>query len=146
MRKVTAQESRDLATLVDRLGSVRLRTLLTEEDSRLLRPDRLLNLTAGRGRISESEASRLRLVKRNAREIELLARKETKDEKKGRARKAHKVNRALRDWLTHGKERGIAYGDQESDIKADQITAIKALRFFGVDPVKGQYYVKKVAA
>lgn len=143
MRKPTERESAEIAALSKRMGSTRFRTLMTDPERRLMRPERLEKLAGGRGRISESEARQLQAIRRNSRELQLLGKKKTTDEQKGRKRKDVTVNRRLRDWLNGGKEKGIPYQDQPADDKTEQLKAIKALRYFGIDPVKGQYYVKK---
>lgn len=136
MKRVSTAEAARISELVDRLGSTRFRTLITSPDSRLIRPDRLSNLREGRGKLSTSEREALGLVSTNSVAVENLARKNS-------GKRPYKVNRAIRNWLLNGKEKGVDYKEQEADIRERQLNAIKALRFLGIDPSEGTYYVRK---
>jgi hypothetical protein len=128
--RVTRQERAQIVELENRLGSVRLRTILTQSDSRLMRPDRLERLESGSGTLTASERERLRLAKSNANLIENLARK-------NKSKRSYKVNRALRDWVESGKARGA--GGQSVD---DKERTIRALGYLGISPSEGTYYVR----
>lgn len=138
MKRVSAQDSARISQLSNRLGDRTLRTLLTSESKRLMPPERIANLRAGTGKLSDAERDRLRLVSENANQIRALkSRAESHDKIEW------KINRAIRDWVNNGKERGIPYDMQSKDEKEQQLKAIKALRFFGVDPQDKTFYVKK---
>jgi hypothetical protein len=53
------------------------------------------------------------------------------------------MNRSIRDWLEHGKERDAPRPKDESG-KSDEQKAIHGLRFLGVDPSEKHYYLRKV--
>lgn len=103
------------------------------ESDRLMRPARLANLSRGSGRLTEGEAERLILVSGNAQLIENLA-------LKNQSKRPYKVNRALRDWISSGKAKGVRQTEIDADKKR---RAIRALGFLGVDPSEGTYYVRK---
>lgn len=136
LTRVTPQEAARISELADRFGSTRFRTLITNPNSRLIRPDRLSNLREGRGKLSASEREALGLVGTNSVAVENLARK-------NEGKRPYKVNRAIRTWLLNGKDKEVIYGEQEADIRERQLAAIKALRFLGIDPGEGTYYVRK---
>lgn len=136
MHRISAQQSVRISELQERLGSARFRTLMTESDRRLVRPERLTKWMQGSGRISPEEAERLAVISTNASLIEILARK-------NEHKRSFKVNRAIRDWVTTGKAKGVNYKDQDSETRAKQQAAIKALRFLGIDPSEGTFYVRK---
>lgn len=138
MDRISPQESGRISELSSRLGNLELRTLLSDTGGtkRLMRPERFNNLTSGRGRISAAERERLALIQTNAPLLEKLS-------AKGEGKQKSKVNRALRDWITLGKGKGVSYKDQSEDEKREQQRAIRALRFLGVDPSEGTYYVRK---
>lgn len=136
MKPVSGAERERLEQLSSRLGDRTLRQLLTPEGKRLVRPERIRNLSGGSGRLSEWEREQLRNISRNSNALVSL-------KKKGSGKREFKTNRALRDWLNTGKEKGVKFHDQEKDIREKQLTAIKALRFFGVEPNDGTYYVRK---
>ena len=139
MDRVSSGETKRLAELRSQLGDRTLRTLLTHEDKRLMRPERISNLLAGRGKLSEWERSRLQTVSTNAPKIKQL-------KAKGKGKREFQSNRALRSWLSHGKAKGVEYKEQDAPEKESQQQAIKALRFLGVDPGEGKFYVRKGSA
>jgi DNA-binding CsgD family transcriptional regulator len=105
-------------------------------DRRLVRPERLSNWEQGRGKLTPEEADRLALISSNASLIEILARK-------NESKRSFKVNRSLRDWIANGKGKGVPYKEQDAETRAKQQAAIKALRFLGIDPSEGTFYVRK---
>lgn len=129
MERISAQDSARIQQLQARLGSQTFRTLMSQENRRIIDPRRLARWTEGRGILRSEEQERLALISANAPLLENLARK---NEKKAR----WKRNRAMRDWIAHGKASGE---DNEPDAKK----AIRGLRFLGVDPSEGTYYVRK---
>lgn len=136
MRAISAREAERLASLQGKLGDRTLRQILTPEGNRILRPERMSNLLAGRGRLSEAEAQQIENATRNASSLKAL-------KARGESKREFKVNRALRDWLNNGKPKGVDYKSQDTDEKERQLKAIKALRFLGVDPSDGTFYVRK---
>lgn len=133
-RKVTASESERITDLATKLGPLRFRTLMTGagESDRLMRPERLRNLQRGSGTLTEGEIERLQLVSGNVTLVQNLAQKNP-------SKRPYRVNRALRDWIAHGK----AKGDISKQDPTKKHRAIKALGFLGVDPSEGTYYVRK---
>lgn len=136
MQRVSATEAARISELADSIGPLAFRTLLTQEGSRLVRPERLSHLEAGTGRLSASERERLALIGSNRNELRNLSRK-------GPGKQEWKNRRAMRDWLVHGKEKGVPYKDQDKETRDREQKAIKALRRLGVDPTKGIYYVRR---
>lgn len=136
MKRVTAGEAERLRSLQSQLGDRTLRTLLTSEGRRLMRPERIDNLLAGRGRLSETERTQLGLVSSNSAKLKAL-------KQKGSGKQEFRTNRALRSWVTTGKEKDVNYVTQPKDERDSQLTAIKSLRYLGVDPSDGKFYVKK---
>lgn len=136
MQRISASQSAEIKELLTHIDSLTLRTLLSEEDKRTLRPDRLQNLIEGRGRISRSEVLRLEDIRTNRVAIQNLSRKQA-------GKRKYEKPRKIRQWLYHGKAKGVDYKDQSTETKDDQLQAIKALRFFGIDPSEGTYYVRK---
>lgn len=134
-KKVTAQESERITELATRLGPLRFRTLMTGagESDRLMRPERLRHLESGSGTLTEGERERLELVSGNVQLIGNLAKKNTN-------KRAYKTNRALRDWISHGKAKGVIQDKSDEEKKHK---AIRALGFLGIDPSEGTYYVRK---
>lgn len=125
-----------MRTLQTGLGDRTVRQILTPEGKRIIRPERMQNLLAGRGRLSESEAQQIENATRNASSLKAL-------KKRGESQRDFKANRALRDWLSTGKQKGVEYKSQSTETKEQQLKAIKALRFLGVDPSDGTFYVRK---
>lgn len=137
MQRISASDSTRISELVSRLGDRTLRQLLTPESKRLVRPERLQNLRAGTGRLSQADRERLRLVSANANQLVAL-----KAHGKGKAE--WRVNRAMSNWITNGKPKGVDYNSQDAETKSNQLRAIKALRYLGVDPQDGKFYVRRV--
>lgn len=136
MKRISAREAERLSALQSKLGDRTTRQILTPEGNRIIRPERMRNLLAGRGRLSESEAQQIENATRNASSLTAL-------KKRGEGKREFKVNRALRDWLSTGKAKGVDYKSQSTDEKERQLKAIKALRFLGIDPSDGTFYVRK---
>ena len=101
-----------------------------------MRPDRLANLTGGTGQLTESEKDRIKLISANAQQLEYL---QGKGERRGNIE--WKNNRALRDWVAHGKERNAPRRDNRDR----ELKAIRSLRYFGIAPSSGRGYVRKAA-
>lgn len=143
-RLPTGDESQMIANLEGRLGSQQLRTLLASENvgaahperSRIVSPRRMERWLSGGGRLSEEEAARLRLIAKNARNIEGLTKRGEK-----KSLNPTRTNRAIRTWLFHGKEKDAKRRKDE-----DELRAIRALRMLGVDIDLGTYYIKGVTA
>lgn len=114
-----------------------------------MRPERLQNLQAGRGKLQPWEEERLRLASKNLPAIESLKDKQGDREvlsKRGkelsRGEKERRENRAIRTWLLRGKEKDTPYDTQKTRDKGKQQRAIHALFYLGVDPVRDKdYYV-----
>jgi hypothetical protein len=104
-----------------------------------MRPERLEHLQSGTGKLSPHEKALLDRLSANAQSVKRLSEKETSEEKKGRKRKAFKVNRSIRDWVQQGKER-----DADRTPGDDEQKAIRGLRFLGVDPSEKTFYLRKV--
>lgn len=132
MQRVTTKQALRLSQLEQELGNRTLRQLLTQENQRLVRPDRLSNLVAGSGKLSASELDRIEAVSRNARLLKAL-------KNRGSGKREFKTNRAMRDWLVHGRAKG-GHADQPEE---DRWKAIKALGFLGVDPSSGTFYINQ---
>lgn len=136
---ISAGDRKVIAKLESQLGSKTLRTLLAPEAAGSQRPERarivsnrrLENLSSGKGRLTQEESSRLAQINRNVADLNRL---KTKGAKKGQ--KDFQTNRALRSWIQHGKQK-------DGGKSPDQLRAIRALRFLGVDVDSGKYYVKR---
>ncbi len=132
------EESDSLQFLSTRLDERQLRVLLRAENNDLTKPEktgmisrrRLANLLGGSGRLTEAEAERISFLRKNSQQIQSLNKRGRKE-----GRKDYQVNRAIRTWVDHGK------GKDEAKTP-EQIRAIKSLRFLGVDPDDGIFYVK----
>jgi hypothetical protein len=49
----------------------------------------------------------------------------------------------LRDWVAHGKAKGVRQ-DKADDLEMQKKRrAVKALGYLGIDPSEGTYYVRK---
>ena len=131
MQKVTPQQSRRIRELESKLGERTVRQLLSGSENRLLDRRRFHNLTGGNGKMSASDVERLQLISRNSNSLSAL-------KKRGSGKREYQTNRAMRTWLTKGKEKSVS--GQSSDDKRD---TIHALGFLGVDPQDGTFYVKK---
>lgn len=132
--RVTPDDAERIRELTLRVGDRRFRTILTNEGARLVRPERLANLQAGRGRLSAADKAALDKAWSNRVAITNLGKRGDK-----LGRKDYRTNRAIRSWLLHGK------GDSQKRRKDDkELEAIKALRFLGIDPDDGLYYLRGV--
>lgn len=140
MQRVTPQQSEQIQKLEVRLGSLRFRALMTGENQRLMRPERLENLLEGHGRLSERERAQLGLIRRNSNKLVNLAKRESPRERKGLRRREYEVNRELKNWLQHSKPK-----EQRTDEwKEDDLhwwLALEALDYFDVDVDDKTYYV-----
>lgn len=141
MRRITSEESEQIRSLELRLGSLRFRTLMTQESKRLMRPERASNLAGGSGRISDDEAARLKAIRRNSSKLVSMGKRSSPRERKGGKRRDSEVNRAMRDWLTKGKSKGTPL-KQWQDQNPDWYDALDALDYFDIDPDEKTYYVE----
>ena len=136
---ISAGDRKLVLKLEKQLGSKTLRTLLSPEATGAAKPERarivsnrrLGNLSSGTGKLSPEESARLAQINRNVADINRL---KGKGQKQGQ--RDYQTNRALRTWLQRGKEKGEGKSP-------DQLRAIRALRFLGVDVDSGKYYVKR---
>jgi len=131
MERVSKADATRLRNLEQRLGSRTVRTILTREDRRLMRPERMENLKSGRGKMSEDERKLLDTLSREAGQIKRLQSRRTSAQKAGKKRVEWKVNRSLRDWVQHGKERDAPGKDQR---------VIRALAYLDVEPSDKTFY------
>lgn len=137
-RLPSKEEAETLRFLTSRLDERQFRTLLVPENvssekperTRLVSRRRFENLAGGRGKLTDQEAERLRVLRANSRQIQALSKRGDKE-----GRKPYQVNRAIRSWIEHGK----LVGGSKSP---DQLRAIRSLRFLGVDVDEGTFYVK----
>ena len=138
-RPISAGDRKLIVKLEKQLGSKTLRTLLSPEAmgeqkperTRIVSNRRLGNLSSGKGKLTAEESAQLARINRNAADINRL---KAKGHKKGQ--KDYQTNRALRTWVQHGKQKG-------GEKTPEQLRAIRALRFLGVDVDSGKYYVKR---
>ena len=132
---ISTEEAKQIEALSARLGTSHFRALMTTSPSggrmRPIENRRLSKWTAGHGTLSQSERERLNALKTNSTAIQNLL-------KKNSGKQSFRVNRAIRDWISAGKGKGIRAGDKDKEQKA-----IKALRYLGVEPSDGTYYVRK---
>lgn len=140
MRQISATEAERIAQLSNRLGDRTFRQLLTKPGSRLVRPERLVSLTRGSGRLSPSEVDQLRNISRNSNALSALKTKGVK--KNGGGTREFRTNRALRDWLLNGKTKGFDTDMQSESDQDSKNKAVRALRYLGVDPSDGTFYLK----
>ena len=135
--RVSSRESQRLSQLESRLGSRTIRTILSGDSERLMRPERFANIQRGTAKLTEAEKERIGILSANAQRVEQLA-------KKGESlgNREFQTNRALRDWLQFGKGK-----DQERRKNRDEeLKAIKGLRRLGyTGSLKGKGYVRKAA-
>lgn len=145
MAKYRATSKAEVDTIRDleqRFGSRQLRTLLAGENKDLVKPERTrilgtrrgANLAAGRGKLTPDEAQRLKFLKQNAQAISQLS---ARGQKQGH--KPTQTNRAIRTWIEQGKGK-----DARRRKDDDELRAIRALRFLGVDVDAGIFYLKGV--
>jgi hypothetical protein len=147
--RISRSDRYRLGRVTDHLDEYTIRVVLSGGNQRLMRPERLANLQAGKGKLQPWEEERLRLVSKNLPAIESLKNKQGDREQltnKGRKLsvrvKSQKENRAIRTWLLRGKEPGVTYDMQTTRDKEKQQRAIHALFFLGVDPINDKdYYV-----
>lgn len=137
---VSKEEAKRIRQLSDSIGELRFRTLITGEGKRVLRPGRLENLKAGRGKLSETEREAFQSVSSNVGTIKALG---NRGQKKGL--QTFKTNRAIRTWVLHGKDKSTNYRKQLPR-DPNQLRAIKALRLLGVDDLEGQFYVNQTGS
>jgi hypothetical protein len=140
-KRVSSSEAKRIAELRESLGDRTFRTLMTGGNKRLMRPERMGNLTGGRGTLKPWERERLALISRNSQALQNL-----KTKREVPSSQEYKVNRAVRTWLVRGKERDIPYESQGPKTRGKQQKAIRALKYLGIDPTEKHYYVRKVAA
>jgi hypothetical protein len=148
--RIQPGESRTIRGLTNSLDEYTVRTLLTGEGERLIRPERLANLQAGKANVTEAEKERLRLLSANRQALTSLKRKQRGKEvlsKRGKEvssrTKQQRENRALRTWVFHGKEKETPYDVQSDSTKEKQQPAIHALFYLGVDPISDKTYYTK---
>lgn len=151
--KVSRADASRIRKLERELGSETTRRLLTGGNARTMRPERLANLEAGKGKLKPWEHERLLAVSHNTASVKALKRRDDKETRltaKGKelseGERQRRADRAIRAWLVRGKEKDKRYDAQTLATKRQQQKAIHALRYFGVDPTEQHYYVRKVAA
>lgn len=138
--RISSEDAERIRELTTRIGDRRFRTVLTNEGARLVRPTRLANLQAGTGRLSETEKKALDKAWSNRVAIQNLGKRGDK-----LGNKDFRTNRAIRNWLLHGKDSVTPRRKRMSDKeRADELKAIKALRYLGIDPDDGLYYLRGV--
>jgi hypothetical protein len=126
---------------------------MTKQGGRLLRVDRYDNLKAGTGKLQPWEKARLVKITKNQTALGRLqdinqergALYSSKKRRLADSTKKRSADSALKDWMLHGKQAGVEYDSQSPKKRRDQIKAIKALRFLGVEyesPDDGDIYVK----
>lgn len=131
---ITAEEAEQIRELTLRIGDRRLRTILTREGARLVRPERLANMEGGTARLSAADRKALNRAWSNRVAISNLGKRGDK-----LGKREFQTNRAIRTWLLHGKSES-----QRRRKDKDELDAIKALRFLGIDPDEGLYYLRGV--
>lgn len=132
---VSSRESDRILALTQRIDERAMRTILTGENERLMRPERFANIVRGTARLTEAEKDRIDLLSRNAVQIENLS-------KKGDTlgNREFETNRALRDWLQFGK----AKGEPRPENRTKELRAIRGLRRLGyTGSLQGKGYVRK---
>ncbi len=137
--RITPDEAERIRELTTRIGDRRFRTVLTKEGARLMRPDRLANLQAGSGRLSEADREALDKAWSNRVAIQNLGKRGDK-----LGRKDYRTNRAIRSWLLHGKDTNPRKKRMSDKEREAELQAIKALRYLGIDPDDGLYYLRGV--
>lgn len=132
LHTVTRSESKRITELQKALGERTFRQLLTPPEARgLVGRRRLRNLEAGTGKLSDQDRDVLKRVSRNRVRIETLKRH-------NKSKQEFRVNRALRDFVLHGKQKGAQ--DQTDE---DFEKATRALVYLGVDLDRGEVYLRK---
>lgn len=129
--RVSASEARTIRKLSSDLGERRFRTLMQSDYEPRARPiskKQLDNLERGTGRLNYEQQHRVALIQSNAGLLKKLGDKSS-------SKTNWRTNRAMRDWLVFGKDRGTPYD------KGTRKRAIKGLGYLGVDPTEGTFYV-----
>lgn len=147
--RISRSDQARLGRMLDKTDDYTVRVILSGGKQRLMRPERLANLQAGRGKLQPWEEERLRLASKNLPAIESLKGKQDDREvlsKRGKelstGEKQRRENRAIRTWLLRGKEKTVPYDTQKTRDKSKQQRAIHALFYLGVDPVRDKdFYV-----
>lgn len=147
--RITRSDQYRLGRMLDKADDYTVRVILSGGNQRLMRPERLANLQAGKGKLQPWEEERLRLASKNLPAIESLKDKQGGREvlsKRGkelsRVEKQRRENKAIRTWLLRGKEKDVQYDTQDTRAKDKQQRAIHALFYLGVDPVRDRdFYV-----
>lgn len=132
MQRVSSKESAQLSKLVQRWDSLTLRTMLTTENQRTIRPERLRNLTGGTGRLSDSERAQLAALTENQTTITALIRRSQNVPERRR-------RKALRDFTRYGKEKGVK--TDPKDTRSQR--SIRALKTLQVDQLQGNFYMRR---
>lgn len=133
--RISDTQSNRISELESRLGDKTIRTILTGENQRLMRPERYANLVSGKAQLTEAEKERISLLSANAQRIQTLARQ---SEQRGNI--DFKTNRALRDWIQFGKQKGA----ERDPNRQRELKAIKGLRYLGISgPLARGGYVRK---
>lgn len=135
MKRISVRQQTRLAELETRIDPLLLRQTMTFPGRRLLRPERFFHLIGGSGRLSDEESELLDKISANSSLIQALKKRNVSKTKQ------YKVNRAIRDWLQTGKQKGVDYKSQDSETRERQLKAIRALRFLGIDPSEATFYV-----
>lgn len=143
-RPATKAEAETIRDLQSRFGVQQFRTLFPGENRDLKHPERTRmldsrraeRLASGRGKLTTDEAQRLKMLSKNARAIEQLS---ARGKKLGH--KERQTNRAIRTWIEQGKGK-----DAKRRKDDDELRAIRALRFLGVDIDAGIFYLKGIPA
>lgn len=151
--RITRSLSSDLAKAEKELGAETVRRLMTPKGGRLLRVDRYANLKAGTGKLQPWEKARLVKITKNRSALGALQGRfeergtlySAKKRSLAASTKKREGDSALKDWLLHGKQAGVEYDSQSKAKRRDQIRAVKALKFLGVESLDsddGDIYVK----
>jgi hypothetical protein len=134
--RITRGQSSRLRQISRELDDYTTRVLLSGSGKRIMRPERLENLKAGRGKLQPWEAERLRLVQANQGKLGKL--KEYREDdtfygsrknKLSKQTKDREVSRALRAVVVRGKKTNIPYEMQPETERRKQQKAIRALHF-----------------
>jgi len=129
---VTRGQAKRIRQLERQLDDYTLRTLLSGTNQRLMRPERLENLKAGRGKLQPWESERLTQIQKNSDSLARL--KELREDELTTKPKKGLQNRSLRTWLVKGKRGDVPYDMQPRKTQRKQHSAIRALYFLGAEP------------
>jgi hypothetical protein len=151
--RITSALSSDLAKAEKELGAQTVRRLMTRQGGKLLRADRYANLREGTGKLQPWEKARLVKITKNRTALDALQEKgedrgtlySPKKRPLAASTKKREMDSALKDWMLHGKQAGVDYHSQSKAKQRDQIKAVKALKFLGVESLDaddGDVYVK----